>query len=308
MGLFNVVSAFEQDALLLDQYPTASAAWSVRKLRTEYTGAALRVRRSNDNATQDIGFVNNALDTTQIRSFVGSNSAFVDIWYDQSGRGFNLTMPSSSAQPRIVNSGLIESSSISNPLPTLAFDGTDFMTGSQFITGSANASCFYVFSSTTAAAADTNSFFWYTSGLESNNAFFKGSQAGALAAERMTYGLSKQPTINGGRLGSTTYARAANTMFVESDFWLSSGMRGFQNNTEITLNVNANGFTTGVNASPANVAPVTNLFALCAFINVGLTFAFGPGGKVSEVIWWGDNKINERIDINNNINQYYNIF
>lgn len=308
MGLYTIVSAFEQDALLLDQYPTASAAWSIRKLRTEYTGPALRVRRSNDNATQDIGFLNNALDTTQLRTFVGSNSAFVDIWYDQSGRGFNLTMPSSSAQPRIVNAGLIESSSISNPLPTLAFDANDFMTGSQFITGSGNASCFFVYSATQAAAANSNTFFYYDGGVEANNAFGKGSSAGALTNETVFFFLSKQPTINGGRLGSTTYTRAANTMFIESDFWLSSGMRGFQNNTEISLNINANGFTTGVNASPANVAPVTNIFSLCAYLATANTYSFANGGKVSEVIWWGDNKINERVDINNNINQFYNIF
>ena len=41
--------------LPLDNLP-ASAAYSTRKLRTAYTGPALRVRRSSDNAEADIGF------------------------------------------------------------------------------------------------------------------------------------------------------------------------------------------------------------------------------------------------------------
>ena len=42
--------------LLLDDYPNSAVAYSLRKLRTAYTGAAIRVRRSSDNAEQDIGF------------------------------------------------------------------------------------------------------------------------------------------------------------------------------------------------------------------------------------------------------------
>jgi len=40
--------------LLLDLYPNAAAAYSVRKLRSAYTGSAIRVRRSSDNTEQDI--------------------------------------------------------------------------------------------------------------------------------------------------------------------------------------------------------------------------------------------------------------
>jgi hypothetical protein len=36
--------------LLLDDYPNAAVAYSLRKLRTDYTGNSIRVRRSSDNA------------------------------------------------------------------------------------------------------------------------------------------------------------------------------------------------------------------------------------------------------------------
>jgi hypothetical protein len=53
---FNAPSANGQSPVL-DQVSAASAAaYSLRKLRAAYTGSAIRVRRSSDNAETDIGF------------------------------------------------------------------------------------------------------------------------------------------------------------------------------------------------------------------------------------------------------------
>jgi PKD repeat protein len=93
---------------LLDTFPNAAAAYSLRLLRLAYTGSAIRVRRSNDNAEQDIGFVNDVLDTTALLSFVGANNGFVVTWYDQSGNGHNASQTTQANQPRIVNGGVVE--------------------------------------------------------------------------------------------------------------------------------------------------------------------------------------------------------
>ena len=63
---------------LLDIYTgTAATAYSLRRLSSTYTGSAIRVRRSSDNVSQDIGFdVNGDLDTTALTTFVGSNNKF----------------------------------------------------------------------------------------------------------------------------------------------------------------------------------------------------------------------------------------
>ena len=47
------------------------AAYSLRKLSSSYSGGAIRVRRSSDNAESDIGFFNNQLDTTSLIQFAG---------------------------------------------------------------------------------------------------------------------------------------------------------------------------------------------------------------------------------------------
>jgi len=93
--------------LLLDTYPGAAAAYSLRKLSSTYNGSAIRVRRSSDNAETDIGFVNNELDTVSLNTFVGANSGFITTWYDQSGNVNNATQTIANNQNQIVNSGTI---------------------------------------------------------------------------------------------------------------------------------------------------------------------------------------------------------
>jgi hypothetical protein len=94
-------------ALLLDLYPSAAVAYSLRKLRTAYSGSAIRVRRSSDNAEQDFGFVNNVLDTTSLLTFCGAGNGFVTTWYDQSGNGNNAVQTTAGRQPIIVSSGVV---------------------------------------------------------------------------------------------------------------------------------------------------------------------------------------------------------
>jgi hypothetical protein len=94
-------------SLLLDIYPDAAAAYSLRKLRTAYTGSAIRVRRSSDNTETDIGFVSNQLDTAAITTFVGAGNGFVTIWYDQSGNSQNQIQNTAGNQPQLVANGSV---------------------------------------------------------------------------------------------------------------------------------------------------------------------------------------------------------
>jgi hypothetical protein len=95
-------------SLLLDTYTNANVAYSLRKLRTAYAGNCIRVRRSSDNTSQDIGFVNNVLDTASLLTFVGVGSGFISEWYDQSGNGLNVSQGTALSQPRIVNAGVLD--------------------------------------------------------------------------------------------------------------------------------------------------------------------------------------------------------
>jgi hypothetical protein len=63
---------------ILDLYGNAASAFSLRRLSQTYTGSAIRVRRSSDNAEQDIGFNSaGSLDEASLSSFVGSGNYFL---------------------------------------------------------------------------------------------------------------------------------------------------------------------------------------------------------------------------------------
>ena len=66
------------ERLLLNTYSGAAAAYSLRKLDNKYTSDAIRVRRSSDNAEQNIGFVSNELDTASLETFVNSGNVFLN--------------------------------------------------------------------------------------------------------------------------------------------------------------------------------------------------------------------------------------
>lgn len=84
---------------------TARAAFGMRKLRADYSGNCVRLRRSSDNAESDFGFVSNLhLDTIAIDSFIGGSTGFLTTWYDQSGNGFDITQTTASQQPEYVPS------------------------------------------------------------------------------------------------------------------------------------------------------------------------------------------------------------
>ena len=70
---------------LLDQYGDAAAAYSLRKLRSGYTGSAIRVRRSSDNTERDMGFYDNELDTVALLDWVNEEY----IYYQSDFRASN---------------------------------------------------------------------------------------------------------------------------------------------------------------------------------------------------------------------------
>ncbi len=110
--------------LLLDLFPGAEAAYSLRQLRTAYLGPAIQVERTSDNATQDIGFLANGdLDVTSLLSFIGGSDGLIKILYDQSGNNMNMDDDLGIARrPKIVDAGTLQ---VSNGLPAITFDDVD---------------------------------------------------------------------------------------------------------------------------------------------------------------------------------------
>lgn len=108
---------------------TSAAAYSLRKVNTNYSGNAIRVRRSSDNAEQDFGFnASGNFDETALSAFVGtgaSDNGFVKVWYDQSGNGRDVSQTTAAMQPFIILNGQITRLSTGNPRAAVRFNGTN---------------------------------------------------------------------------------------------------------------------------------------------------------------------------------------
>jgi hypothetical protein len=273
--------------LLLDDYPNAAAAYSLRKLDKDYTGNCIRIRRTNDNSETDIGFVNNYLDTTAIKNFCGSGfSATIVTWFDQSGNGRDATQSTAGNQPTIMN-------------PNFEFGTIDAVSSSEkaivFLTANARlinnfstiAQPISVFSYarkdnvTTAAAGtiydsynNTQSILYYTGTSETTN------NRWTLAA-----GTGLQGTIAG-----TTNPSIFSTL---------------HNSTSSSIHINGQSYVSGnAGTNGLNGLSIGNLRGNPSPIVTGYVF----GGRIAEMIIYGSNQSSNRTGIENNINDYYNIY
>jgi len=301
---------FASGNLLLDQYSGAAAAYSLRKLRTAYTGSAIRVRRSSDNSEQDIGFTSAGdLDTASLKTFVGANSGFVTTWYDQSGNARNATQTTAANQPRVVNAGIVERS---NGKPSIRFishlmsvNYTNFHLIDTLRT-------FNIVTPVLAAAANvTTEILWgYDGGGGSSTAGSRGISWGAATVlinnEKFGMYFSNSTSGGGGRLGQTNYTRNANTMVLHETINRNGtpGTLWYLNNdnTNRSFNLSAN-MNTNTNTAPSNTETTSTNFWIKSTqgnINaVELTY--------SELIIY-TSLINSRSGIQTNINNYYSIW
>jgi len=87
-----------------------SFIYSLRRINPDYTGDAIRVRRTTPDSTeQDIGFdANGDLDEVALLTFCGAGDGFVTIWYEQNQvSDFSISQTTTSQQPQIVDSGAV---------------------------------------------------------------------------------------------------------------------------------------------------------------------------------------------------------
>jgi len=117
---------------LLDTYPSASAAYSLRLLTNAYTGDLVTVRRASDDTTD--GFTQSQIDDGSLASFCFGTDGFVTTWHDQSGNANNATQATAANQPQIVSTGVVNTV---NGKPCISWDssGNDNLDMATRLTG-----------------------------------------------------------------------------------------------------------------------------------------------------------------------------
>lgn len=80
-----------------------SFAFSFRKLKSDYTGPLVKLRR-NDGQTRNFYTLDNNvfIDIAAINNWRSGQNVYVEIWYDQSGNEFHARQNNTSQQPRFI--------------------------------------------------------------------------------------------------------------------------------------------------------------------------------------------------------------
>jgi hypothetical protein len=269
---------------LLDTYPNAAAAYSVRKLRAAYTGSAIRVRRSSDNTEQNIGFTAlGNLDTSSLTSFCGSGNGFVTTWYDQSGNAKDSVQTTASNQPQIVSSGSVITK---NGKPAVQFDGINDLLIYNGLVYTTNT----VFGTAVFSHNNSGNF----GQIASQNSLGTGRsvilQLDDSSPKKAAYFFNNGTSYTNRSLGSITNDQQTlmtNYSFSNNYFTALDGGSG---NNDISgqsfTPVSANGFAIG--ATPTQTVPLT--------------------GKIQEINIWNSDQSSNKTGIETNINNFYSIY
>ena len=255
---------------LLDLYGAGiSAAYSVRKLSSSYTGAAIRVRETSGNTETDIGFDSNGnLDEAALSAYTSmpGMSGFIVKWYDQSGNGRDATQSTSTRQMRIVNSNVIDK------------------IGARVAPVSIAARTFYTPSSVISVTPPQTSFAAIKSSLTSGTNHFIGE---TLSGTYRFSGRTDFLLLNGGSSISASGISQAHMVAVGLANGASSEIR-------------ANGLQVATGNTSGNAYSINEVFGVNGTTNFE--------GNMQEILIYTADKTSDFSNIETDINTYYSIY
>lgn len=275
-------SLIANEPLLLDVYTSATAAFSLRKLKSSYDGYAIRVRRSNDNLEQDIAFTGNGvLDETALLSFTGSNSAYVTKWYNQLGTG-DAIQTTASRQPRIVNAGVVEKEN--NNVCLRWMNNTERLVA-DFPFNYVHPNTFFCVSKLSAATG-INASVLFDSLINSQHIFFS---TGNTATPNDKWSFAAGAIVNGGTTNANLNLTTVLFNSSNSQFWING-----------VSNATGNTGTSGLgDLSIGNIRGNPNPIAT----------GYEWSGAILELVFFGQsNQSSNRTAIETNINSFYSIY
>jgi prepilin-type N-terminal cleavage/methylation domain-containing protein len=277
---------------ILDEVSGATAAYSLRRLSSTYSGNALRVRRDSDDTLIDIGFFGENLDITSLENFCSGTSCYVETWYDQSGDGNDVISVDPAVQPLIYSSTVITDG---------GFPALEFFGGQDLQNTSANT---FTEEVTLIALGSFN-------GLTDRSALVdigqsSGSGNSHFTIEQNTWNTSGG--VYGFYVSSSSYDSNISTSFGQKLFWVHADASVGNNiapNTVYYLNGQLASFSSRFGLG------VYNDYTSVDRVTIGSFDTFLGArheGKIQEVIVYDSIQEENREFILGDINEYYSVY
>jgi hypothetical protein len=275
-------------AALLDRFPGAAAAYSLRNLVGTSNPNVVRVRRSSDNTEQD--FTAAQVTDGTLTTFCGAGDGFVRTWYDQSGNGRNATQITTGNQPQIVSNGTLLTE---GSRPTLSF----IAASNTYLTANSLASVY-------AGVNQPLSSFAVLKGARTNvteEIYAFGTTAsgiGRFILNRRNLTGQHRASTNDGTTTVNLLSGTTNTdTYLRSDIRPGSTLSTFVNGT-VLADINAASFSVG--------SVSLNEFDIGNWAQGGYITPFD--GRFFELIFYPSSQLANRTPIESNINAHYAIY
>jgi gliding motility-associated-like protein len=306
---------FSLDKLGLTSSTSLGGAYSLRLLSSFYSGPLVRIAIGSSfydvypDASAGLAFslsspVSAAYSTydaaptgatgTTLSTIIGSNTATVAIWYDQTVvHNYNAIQGNLSAQPQIINAGTINTA---NGKPAIKFSGTQFMlvttTGLNFhMSGS------IVYNAASGNTNSGNAGAWYTM------AGIVGSEQGGVVND-WGYGVyNNKFTVGIGNIdGYSDASYGAGASVNDGTTRQTTWTRNYSSGVVAIYN---NGVAEGSNTLPAGERNAVQSFSIGSSVPDG---SFGFTGTISEIALFPIvYNLTERQAVEGSQSTYYNI-
>jgi hypothetical protein len=297
--------------LLLDSFPNAHSAYSLRRLDKDYTGNVLVVQRDNGDTTA-VGFANNFLDTVVMKNFCGTgatDSCRVRLWYDQSGNNRFVRIDTAARMPLIMKNGEVIKigGRVAIDFDTLQYLTAQLNTDWNFLHQSGFSYNFGVSKAGNVADPNTIYLIWGNSSSTANlgaTLFFDDR-----ASTSRNNGLSHIVSSTAGVLfifNPPNDVATANTVFLHTIY-------GNPNNatTSLRSGISTNGSSFLQNNTTTGAVSGSNATYPLSFgsaRNASGVFSVFFRGQIFEQIFYASDQTSNRTAIETNINNFYSIY
>ena len=285
-----LTSAPSSISYLLDLYPGATAAYSLRKLKSNYLGKAIRIKRSSDNTETDIGFTGSGnLDTTTLLTFCGSGNGYLTKWYDQSGNSNDAYQATTGYQNLFVNAGTI---SYVNSKPAIKCNASPSLflnTPSGILNNTTTFSFYFVINIDNTTGENSGLFGPGQSGYNTGIEILNLSNFGNRTALRLNGTLRNNNSAEAYQLWPD------NVQCLTEIYGNSTSVSAYKNNTSITL-------------TNSTATPALNWSLEYSIGSYGGAIAAPVNGYIQELVLYKSNQISNRSGIDSNINSFYTIY